>query len=160
MKNKKGEEMKITAEWLKEKCACRDGVAWYIKSGCEDPAKLLDTIIENDRLDWAGWLVSHMMTHKQAVSWAVECAESVLPIFEEKRPGDDRPRRAIQAAKDWIDGKITANAANAAANAAYAAAYAADAAADAAAYAAADAAGRKSHRIKNLKRGLEIAMGE
>jgi len=178
--------MKITTEWLKEKRACRDGIAWYIKSGCEDPSELLDKIIENDRLDWAEWLVSHMVTHKQAVSWAVECAESVLPIFEAKHTGDDRPRKAIQAAKDWIAGKITATQARAAAaaadaaDAAYAAyaAYAADADAADAAYAAyaaaaadaayayayayaadaAYAAARREHRIKNLKRGLEIAM--
>ena len=158
--------MKITTEWLKEKRACRDGIAWYIKSGCEDPSELLDKIIENDRLDWAEWLVSHMVTHKQAVSWAVECAESVLPIFEAKHPGDDRPRKAIQAAKDWIAGKITATQARAASDAADAAyaAYAAAAADAAYAYAyayaadAAYAAARREHRIKNLKRGLEIAM--
>ena len=81
---------------------------------------------------------------------AIEFAEQALPIFEKRRPDDARPRKAIQAARDYLDGKISleelqacqshaAAAAYAAAGAAYAyaadaaaAAYAADADADAA----------------------------
>jgi hypothetical protein len=71
------------------------------------------------------------------VQFAVLCAESVLPIFEASYPKDNRPRKAIEAAKEYLRAKTDA-AADAAADAAHAAhvAYAADAAADAAAYAA------------------------
>lgn len=31
--------------------------------------------------------------------WAADCAAHVLHLFERKRPGDDRPRRAIEAAR-------------------------------------------------------------
>jgi len=85
-----------------------------------------------------------------SVKWAVACAERCLHIFEEKIPDDNRPRLAIEAARQWIIDP-TANAASAAdsahatANNAYAAAavyYAANAAVYAAAYTAyaADAA--------------------
>jgi hypothetical protein len=33
--------------------------------------------------------------------WAADCAEHVLPYFEDKHPGDDRPRKAIEACRDW-----------------------------------------------------------
>lgn len=33
--------------------------------------------------------------------WAADCAEHVLPYFEEKYSGDDRPRKAIEACRDW-----------------------------------------------------------
>jgi len=33
--------------------------------------------------------------------WAAECAEHVLPFFEEKHPGDDRPQKAIEACRQW-----------------------------------------------------------
>lgn len=33
--------------------------------------------------------------------WAADCAEHVLPCFEEKHPGDDRPRKAIEACREW-----------------------------------------------------------
>lgn len=33
--------------------------------------------------------------------WAADCAEHVLPYFEEKYPKDDRPRKAIEACRAW-----------------------------------------------------------
>ena len=72
--------------------------------------------------------------------FAADCAEHVLPIFEKKYPKDNRPRLAIQAARAFAEGKISANAMLEARSAAYAAYAVADAVADAAAYAAAYAA--------------------
>ena len=37
-----------------------------------------------------------------SVKWAVALAERSLHFFEEKRPFDNRPRLAIEAAKQWI----------------------------------------------------------
>jgi len=34
--------------------------------------------------------------------WAADCAEHVLPYFEEKYPEDDRPRKAIEACRAWV----------------------------------------------------------
>jgi hypothetical protein len=33
--------------------------------------------------------------------WAADCAERVLPSFEEKYPEDTRPRKAIEACREW-----------------------------------------------------------
>ena len=71
--------------------------------------------------------------------FAADCAEHVLGIYERVCPKDDRPRKAIQAARDFANGLIDRNAAHAAANAAYSAAEAAYAASYAASYAAANA---------------------
>lgn len=39
-------------------------------------------------------------------SWCMDyCEAHILPIFEKYCPGDDRPRRAIAAARDWFEGK-------------------------------------------------------
>src|SRR5574343_380586 len=118
---------------------------------------------------------------EDSVELAIYAAEMVIHIFEDKNPSDDRPRKAIEAAKSWLAGKSnaaaydsTSNAAydstsNAAANAAaYAAAYAnaaanaAASAANAAAYSAYAAAADKSvtdkieswlrERVKKLKK--------
>ena len=35
-------------------------------------------------------------------AWAADCAERVLPLFENAFPKDDRPRKAIQACRTWI----------------------------------------------------------
>jgi len=38
---------------------------------------------------------------KKLALWAADCAEHVLPFFEEKYPNDDRPRNAIEACRTW-----------------------------------------------------------
>jgi hypothetical protein len=35
--------------------------------------------------------------------WAAECTEHVLQYFEEKYPKDDKPRRAIETLRTWIE---------------------------------------------------------
>ena len=76
--------------------------------------------------------------HRLLAVWAADCAEHVLPYFEEKYPNDDRPRKAVEAARAWTRGEIRVSEARTAALAAHAAARDAD---DAAARAAARAAG-------------------
>ena len=39
--------------------------------------------------------------HKTLAIWAADCAERVLPYFEEKYPEDTRPRKAIEACREW-----------------------------------------------------------
>lgn len=46
---------------------------------------------------------------------AAEWAQSVLPIFEARRPNDERPRKAIEAAVEWAKEPSAAAAAYAAA---------------------------------------------
>jgi len=40
--------------------------------------------------------------HKTLGIWAADCAERVLPHFEEKYPEDNRPRKAIEALRTWV----------------------------------------------------------
>jgi hypothetical protein len=40
--------------------------------------------------------------HKILATWALDCAERVLPYFESKYPEDDRPRMAIEAGRAWV----------------------------------------------------------
>jgi hypothetical protein len=44
--------------------------------------------------------------HRLLALWAADCAEHVLPLFEHARPGDDRPRRAIELGRAWARGDI------------------------------------------------------
>ena len=39
--------------------------------------------------------------HKTLAIWAADCAMRVLPYFEEKYPEDTRPRKAIEACREW-----------------------------------------------------------
>lgn len=44
--------------------------------------------------------------HRLLASWAAECAEHVLHLFEAARPSDPRPRRAIEQIRAWTRGEI------------------------------------------------------
>ena len=133
--------MKITKEFLHEKGACEQSYKWVCENkliGLEHE-EFIDKLMKNNRFSDANWLLTKLFNETQCVKYAVFAAEQVLDIFEKKYPDDDRPRKAIEAAKDDLkspnDVTYAADVAYAAEAAAYAAAYAARAA-DVAAYAA------------------------
>jgi len=45
--------------------------------------------------------------HRSLVLWAADCAEHVLPYFEENYSEDDRPRKAIEAGHAWARGELS-----------------------------------------------------
>lgn len=78
--------------------------------------------------------------HHLLAVWAADCAQHVLHHFEQARPVDDRPRRAIELGRAWARGEITMAHARTAAFAANAAAREVSGAAREAAHAAGQAA--------------------
>lgn len=78
--------------------------------------------------------------HKLLALWAAICAEHVLPLFEQEKPSDSRPREAIELIRGWVVGEITMTQARTAAGHANAAARDLSGAARFSAYAAAQAA--------------------
>ena len=139
-----------TLNEIREHSPCAPG--WYKllksldKTHADDEPLALEHILDSNGLDDALWALRAVKGHEKDLRlFACRCARLVLPIFEEKYPEDDRPRKAIEAAEAFALGQIDkAELAKAAADAAYVAAHAAacvaaDAAADAA-YFAADAA--------------------
>jgi hypothetical protein len=103
-----------------------DPLAWqaYFQTSSKPPSDLIDDAFK-------------ILPHEVVVEIAVRFAEEVLSIFEKEYASDDRPRKAIEAARAWIanpNDKTAAQAAQAV-NAAYTAAYAAGHAAAYAAYA-------------------------
>lgn len=46
------------------------------------------------------------LDHKSKALWAADCARHVLNYFEDRYPGDDRPRKAIKAVIAWTMDKL------------------------------------------------------
>lgn len=44
--------------------------------------------------------------HRLLAEWALLCAEHVLHLFEDRQPGDSRPRDAIEIGRAWIRGEV------------------------------------------------------
>jgi len=40
--------------------------------------------------------------HRTLAVWAVDCVERVMPYFEGEYPKDRRPRKAIEACREWL----------------------------------------------------------
>src|SRR5205085_11446567 len=45
--------------------------------------------------------------HHLLATWAADCAEHVLRLFEQVRPDDDRPRHAIELGRAWARGEVS-----------------------------------------------------
>lgn len=123
-------------KWVKAKGPlrlCANGVHL-----CDGPRQLLDHLgpviyeaeIRGDRIDGHNKIaVREARLTRRVEQWnertarlfAVLCAEHVLPNFESKFPNDDRPRKAIEAARMFADGLIDSVACSAARSAAGAA---------------------------------------
>jgi hypothetical protein len=133
--------MKTPISHLTDLYACRDAVEWVKSTKCRS---LESAWLKCARADWMLWYAGKKAgpvgseSRLKLVLIACECAELVLPIFEKAYPKDDRPRKAIEAARAYAlnPSKETAYAANAAYASNAAAFAAAKAAAKAAAYAA------------------------
>lgn len=78
--------------------------------------------------------------HRLLALWAADCAQHVLHFFEDIRPSDPRPRRAIEQIRAWSLGEVTMTQSRTAAGHAMAAARDLKGAARFAAYAAGQAA--------------------
>jgi hypothetical protein len=42
-------------------------------------------------------------SHKTLAVWALDCAERVMPYFEDQYPQDHRPRHALETLQAWIE---------------------------------------------------------
>jgi hypothetical protein len=91
------------------------------------------SVIGDDKQTWQRMRVvaAWEWPKEESVKLAIFSAELVIGMYGEKYPNDNRPRKAIEAAREYLKNPHAAHAADAAAHAAHAAAY--DAAADAAA---------------------------
>lgn len=85
------------------------------KKGQRTNAKILR--VPEDLMDYWGstcWSVSvHGILDRQlkwddatAIRWAADCAEHVLEVYETWKPGDTRPRKAIEAARKYADSLV------------------------------------------------------
>lgn len=109
--------MIVTLEWLQDIGACGEAIQAYKKYGSEEEGRRAIEILlqghevlarynERTRLQWASWLVIKLMTNEQRIQYAIFSAEQVLPYYEAKYPADDRPRKAIEAAKACLDSAL------------------------------------------------------
>ena len=133
----------LTKKYLLRIGASEEAVQAFEAQPIRDTRQILLGLYEQERYEWANWLLCRVMSRRQRIKYAIHAAEPVLPIFEAAYPGDDRPRKAIKAARAYLahPSPKTRSAAESAADSAWSAARsAADSAARSAARSAAESA--------------------
>lgn len=125
---------------IKKHNPCSDGYKRLLKYigtdyPIDQPIDIL-TILQSNGLDDTTWVLRAAMPEadRDRISrlFACDCAEAVRPLYEEKYPNDNRPRKAIEVARRYALGQATKDELKEASDAAAAAVGSADAAADAA----------------------------
>jgi hypothetical protein len=126
--------MKINAEWhakhkMPKNPTLEQRVKWHLEHAKHCSCRPIEgKMLEEFKKRYAGtqrefWIFFNVDDHKALGLWAAECAERVLPLFEEKYPKDTRPREAIRVLREWVKtGKFSMMAIRGASLAAHAAA--------------------------------------
>ena len=136
---------------LKKHNACPDATEWVRASDKTTAREIWESC---ERGDWLLWIAARIkIDRKLIVTAACLCARQSLVHV---RPGEERPRIAIETAERWTHGEATINEVQIARNAAADDAAAYDADADAAAYAAAYAADADAARRKSLAESARL----
>ena len=102
--------MIITKDWPFTHEACKDGREWVLKNHPDLEAVELIKKLAEHRFDWANWVLVRLLTDDQKFQYAIYAAEHVLDVFEKRYPNDNRPRKAIEAAKNYVENKSDATA--------------------------------------------------
>ncbi len=104
--------MKTTLNKIKAAGACEDRYKHLLtalgKTAADDEPLEISKIIETNGIEDAVWALCAVDGHDLEIRlFACDCAEMVLPIYEHKYPGDDRPRKAIEVIRLYANGKAT-----------------------------------------------------
>lgn len=111
--------MKLTTTLarIRSHSPCKSGYTRLARSlggvrayGADTPINLLAILDANGVQDML-WCLRATIEDSRAVAaqLAIEFATQALPSFEARQPNNDRPRRAIQAAREYLAGKIDAD---------------------------------------------------
>ena len=169
-------EMKISVESLKKMGACEEGIEEFKKLFGDKEVDAIQALLKFAKLEprYSIWWLTETFSKEHNVKLAIYSAELVLHIFEDKYPDDDRPRKAIEAAKEYLknptednrnasySAAYSAAASYSAAAASYAAAYASSASSSSASSAAYDAEYEKAKSetyLKIIKYGIKLLKG-
>ena len=94
--------MIVTKKWLIKNKVSKKDLEWFLKQEETELFKLIGKL-RGCNLDLAIWLIMTAMTRKQAVEYAVVCAELALPIHEQVYPEDTMARTVFAATRKALE---------------------------------------------------------
>lgn len=113
---------KINAKFIRTLNPCESGIENFEKSYPNFNGTLAELLtLENIPYSDKVWLAIKIVDLKVLQFWSLECAETVLHIFEERFPNDPRVRNCLEVTRKVLSGELASAYAD---YAAYVAAYA------------------------------------
>lgn len=95
--------MKIFERNLVDLGACKEAIAYFEENKME--GKSLKTCIrkalKDGHWDWCNWILLRLMTYENQLKYAIFAIELIIDVYENEYSNDDRPRKAIEAAKTY-----------------------------------------------------------
>ena len=92
----------INAEWLRDQGACGEGKEWFDSQEERVGFKVVEKLIEEDKLQWANWLICRLLSREDKIRYAIFAAQQAIKNFEKLYPDDKRPQQAIEAALAYL----------------------------------------------------------
>ena len=102
----------ITLRDLKAMEACNKAIEWFKTQNDVSVPGLVNALVaydENEKYAWANRLLLKVLNKQNRVQYTLFAAEPVLYALEREYPGDQRPRKAIEAAKVYVNNPTEEN---------------------------------------------------
>ena len=101
--------MKIIKKWFMKGYLCSAIFIYYEKKGFIDLLAfkwvnrlILKIVIKKGKLDRANWLIVRLLEKTDAMRYAIFAMEKVINKWERRKPDNLKPRKVIEAAKEYI----------------------------------------------------------
>jgi len=101
--------MLITKQWLEEKMALPNDIAWFCEQKESNGTEVLKKLFAEDRLDFAHWLIVRIMSHEQYVCYALFAAKTEIDSYLLASRSNYNVIRAIRAALYVMSHSISDN---------------------------------------------------
>ena len=149
----------ITTKELKDMNACTEGIFWW-EINKEKTLELMLEKTDRESIKYFNWYVTKKLSNNNCIKYSIFSAKLALENFEKVFPIDDRPRKAIESARNYLNdpsenNKRAARSAYSAARSVYSAAYSAT---DSVAYSAADSAADSAYSAAYIETMKKIVL--
>ena len=97
----------FTEEFMKANCGCYSEKKLMNCSFMQHDTITLQSILDSEIpfCNKVWFSIKKVLTQHENIQLSINCAEAVMPLFESKYPKDGRIRKAIEGAKNMLNGK-------------------------------------------------------
>lgn len=97
----------INSEYIRTLNPCEEGIENFETQYPNFEGTIVDILkLDNVPFDDKVWLATKVVDLKTLQLWSVECAESVLHIYEKEFPNDKRVRECLEVTRKVINGEL------------------------------------------------------